>query len=264
MLALLRTRRWLSFTALAIAAIIAFGFLSNWQFHRAAEENHKADAVAVGAAAPPVALSTLVAPGEPLGPDEVWRSVTVRGTFDCDSGFLVRNRPMDARNGFWVVCPLRTDAGAWLSVNRGWMPASGAATAVTDLPAGPTGPVSITGRLRASEGGPDRPPADLPAGQVTHLNTDVLAAASGIAGPRYEPYLEATAMDPADPAGLATLPLPSSDSAQNFSYAGQWLLFAAIAIGGWFYFLRREAADDASARGGPDQPEDEEQPQPAL
>ena len=56
-------------------------------------------------------------------------------------------------------------------------------------------------------------------------------------------YLEATTMTPADPAALEPLPLPAKDSAMNYSYAVQWLLFALVAICGWFYFLRREAQE---------------------
>ena len=37
---------------------------------------------------------------------------------------------------------------------------------------------------------------------------------------------------------------PDVDEGRNISYAIQWILFAIIAIGGWFFFLRREARDE--------------------
>jgi len=40
----------------------------------------------------------------------------------------------------------------------------------------------------------------------------------------------------------------------NYSYAGQWLLFAMVAICGWFYFLRREAKEGAPVEDRIDQP----------
>ena len=46
---------------------------------------------------------------------------------------------------------------------------------------------------------------------------------------------------------VKALPLPQADDAKNLSYAGQWLLFASIAIVGWFYFLRREAKEQVRA-----------------
>jgi cytochrome oxidase assembly protein ShyY1 len=39
------------------------------------------------------------------------------------------------------------------------------------------------------------------------------------------------------------VPVTRPDEIQNVSYAVQWLLFAAVAIGGWFYFLRRESKE---------------------
>jgi len=40
---------------------------------------------------------------------------------------------------------------------------------------------------------------------------------------------------------LVLVPLPEIDEGQNISYAVQWILFAMVAIVGWFIFLRREA-----------------------
>jgi hypothetical protein len=40
-LTLLRTRRWQGFTAVVIVAIIAFGFLSRWQWDRAEEKQRR-------------------------------------------------------------------------------------------------------------------------------------------------------------------------------------------------------------------------------
>ncbi len=247
MWALLRTRRWLSFTATALVAIIAFGFLSRWQWERAHEEDARASEVSHASSAAPVDLQTLPV-DQPLPDDAEYRTATVTGQLQCDRGFLVRNKPLNGTTGFWVACPLRTDEGTWAWINRGWLAASGRATEVVAMPPAPEAQVSVAGHLRKSQDGPDTQPADLPSGQVVALDTQVLSSMAGLDGPAYEPYVEATAMSPADPAGLQPLPLPTKDSAQNYSYAGQWLLFAVIAIGGWFYFLRREAREDAQAQ----------------
>jgi cytochrome oxidase assembly protein ShyY1 len=42
------------------------------------------------------------------------------------------------------------------------------------------------------------------------------------------------------------MPAPVIDETQNISYALQWLVFAAVAITGWWFFLRREAREDAA------------------
>ena len=41
--------------------------------------------------------------------------------------------------------------------------------------------------------------------------------------------------------GIVIVPLPEVDEVQNISYAVQWILFALVAMIGWFIFLRREA-----------------------
>ena len=47
-------------------------------------------------------------------------------------------------------------------------------------------------------------------------------------------------------ASVTPIPVPVIDEGRNVSYAIQWLLFAAVAIGGWLFFLRREAREDAT------------------
>ena len=66
------------------------------------------------------------------------------------------------------------------------------------------------------------------------------------AGDALPAYIQLSASEPPQD-GLIALPLPEVDEARNISYAIQWLLFAMVAIGGWFFFLRREAKDDAAA-----------------
>jgi cytochrome oxidase assembly protein ShyY1 len=117
---LLRSRRWLGFTAVVIGAIVAFGLLSHWQWLRA--DDRRAERVALQSA-----LASAPAPLESIDlstgalPDDVWRAVTARGTYLGDAQVVVRKRPLDARNGFWLMTPLQTDAGPVVWVNRGWL-----------------------------------------------------------------------------------------------------------------------------------------------
>jgi len=54
-------------------------------------------------------------------------------------------------------------------------------------------------------------------------------------------YVQALNSAPED--SVTIVPITRPDELQNVSYAVQWLLFAAVAIGGWFYFLRRESKE---------------------
>lgn len=222
----------MAFTLLVVIAITAFGLLSRWQWERAEEERGKRNAWAAQVAAPALTLDAA------LEDPREWTPVRLAGRFDDAATVLVRQRPLDGRNGLWVATPLDTDSGR-IWVNRGWLPATGAATGVVTAPPAPAGAVTVEGRLRAAEVRDDPAPDDLPTGQVSALDPRRLGAdITGV-------YLEATASEPTDPE-LTRIPAPVIDETQNISYALQWLVFAAVAVIGWWYFLRREAREDAT------------------
>lgn len=170
MWALLKTRRWIAFTVLVIAAIVGFGLLSHWQWQRADERRLERTDLATELARTPVTLeSALVTPRE-------WTPVVVSGTYRSDLTVLVRQRPLSGANGFWVATPLVTQDGTTVWINRGWIAATGTATQVQQPPAPPEGTVTVNGRLRLAEATPNPPPADLPAGQVAALDPVYLGA----------------------------------------------------------------------------------------
>lgn len=232
---LLRTRRWQGFTAVVVVAIVAFGLLSAWQWSRAEERRSEERLLSETIAAVPVPLRDAL--DMPVGSD--WLPVTTAGTYLPDTAF-VRKRPMQSRNGFWVMTPLRTDDGV-LWVNRGWIPASAHALATPDAPAPPAGEVTVTGYLRPFV--PDDPGrADgLPAGQISDPDRSQLPEVDSLAAG----YLQLRDSQPAEREALP-VPVPEVDGARNLSYAVQWALFALVAIAGWFFFLRREAKEDAA------------------
>jgi cytochrome oxidase assembly protein ShyY1 len=242
-LGLLRTRRWLGFTLTVIVAIIAFGLLSLWQWHRADEKRAQRLELQTALAAPPVPLAAvrLPAAGGITRVDE-WRHVVVEGTYDPASQVLVRKRPLDAQNGFWVMTALHEKSGRAVWVNRGWLAASGDALSTPTTPAPPTDPVAVAGFLRALEETDAKANDGLPAGQIAAPGSAALPGT----GPAFPGYVQLQESAP-DQDGLVILPLPTVDESRNVSYAVQWLLFAAVAIGGWFFFLRREAKEDAEA-----------------
>ena len=233
---LLRTRRWLGFTALVVVVIVAFGLLSAWQWSRAEERRSEklALAEAIGAAPVPLDRALRSAPG----PWE-WIPTSAVGRYDTDQEVLVRKRPLDATNGFWVLTPLVTSS-ATVWVNRGWIPVGADALNTPAIPVPPRGEVEVTGYLVPFESAdPDRNDG-LPAGQVAApaiaLLPDVSATATGI--------LQLASSRPGQE-NVRPLPLPEVDESRNISYAVQWIIFAGIAMAGWFFFLRREAREDA-------------------
>lgn len=229
MLRLLRTRRWVGFTALVIGVIIAFGMLSRWQWSRAEDKRLEQGRVESASSQPAIAL------GEAPPPE--WTPVTVRGAYDPAGQVLVRQRPLGGQNGYWVLTPLRADVDdriVW--VNRGWMPAEGPATTTPQSPAPPPGTRVVHGWWRPAETVRDEARSGLPVGMVGAVDPDVLPVRGTLDG-----YVQ---QSPPMDDGLVEVPRPQPDEGRNISYAVQWLLFAVVAIVGWWFFLRREAADD--------------------
>jgi Uncharacterized conserved protein len=230
-LTLLRTRRWQGFTAVVIVAIIAFGFLSRWQWDRAEEKQAEARAQALSdtpAITPPVADSL---------PE--FTPVTFTGDYVPESVRFVRQRPLEGRNGFWVVQQLSVDDGVvWLL--RGWTPSGIRAGDSPELPASAlSGRATVTGIARPLPEGDAFDIGDrggLPLDQITEITTGQLPGATNV-----EWFVQVRASEPED--DLIAVPLLETDDLQNLSYAIQWLLFAAVAVGGWIFFLRREARE---------------------
>jgi cytochrome oxidase assembly protein ShyY1 len=229
---LLRTKRWIGFTLLVITVIVAFGFLSHWQLSRAQDRREERIALDVAATVSPTALPSDT---KLLNASE-WNRFNAIGTFDGSKQVVVRKRPLNGTNGYWVMTPFTERSGQTIWVNRGWFPASGAATTMPNIVAPPTGLQSIIGAYRFFEDASESDLIGLPTGMIPAPAIAVLPAVASAPG-----YLLLTS--PAQPE-LTMVPTPEIDEVQNMSYAGQWLLFALVAIVGWFIFLKREAADD--------------------
>lgn len=251
-LSLLRTRRWIGFTALVVGAIVGFGLLSQWQWNRADERRAERVELQAAVDAPPAPLAGLAVSAEGgVATADQWRSVTVTGEYLPETQVLVRKRPLDAKNGFWTMTALRADEGTVVWVNRGWLSTSGDALSTPDAPAPPPAPVTVTGYLRPFEASDPDANDGLPAGQVAAVSPAVLPT---VAEP-FGGYLQLSDSDP-EQTGLIAIPLPTVDEGRNVSYAVQWLLFAFVAMGGWYFFLRREALEDAQRQAATAAPDD--------
>jgi cytochrome oxidase assembly protein ShyY1 len=134
------------------------------------------------------------------------------------------------------MTPLNSaDGTVW--VNRGWLRADGNATTYPDVPSAPAGEVTVTGLWRDWQQA--RTTSGLPPGMISDVDPDVLPVPTPLDG-----FVQLTESQP-EQTGLAATQLPEIDDVQNISYAVQWILFAVVCIGGWFFFLRREAREDS-------------------
>ena len=219
----------------------SFLLLSRWQWHRLDDRRQTNAVVEQNSGAAPVPVAEVMTVGSPagsIGDAQLWRPITATGTYDAAKQVLVRKRPRDGENGFWVVTPLVTDGGVVLAVNRGWLQATGNATSAQDGPSPPTGEVTVTGRVRMSEVAPMPQPSDLPPGQITDL--DVTLVSDG--AQTYPGYVDLMSSTPSQSGPLEPIPLPDLTDGPHLSYALQWIMFALVAVGGFIVLARRERA----------------------
>lgn len=200
--------RWLVGTLLVLVVAGLCVRLGLWQLDRLDERRQRNDLVAARADADAAPL--------PADPDDaLYRRVTVTGTYDRDEQMVEGGRALAGRPGEHVLTLLRTDDGAPVLVNRGWVPNNGA---TRDAPppeaAPPTGEVRVTGVVLPS---------------------------------RLDGYPVAIRLERQEPPQAGELPVALGGEpvdlgdGPHLSYAVQWFLFAAVALVGWPILIWRTA-----------------------
>ncbi|MFI9201002.1 SURF1 family protein [Streptomyces sp. NPDC053048] len=243
----LLSRQWVITTLVGLALIPAMIQLGFWQFHRHEHRVARNDQIARSLSADPVPVTELAAPGRTVARDAVWRTVTASGTYDPQGEVVVRMRTDgDGNQGYFVLTPLVMADGRAVLVNRGWVPAGGDLTKFPDVPAAPTGKVTVTGRLRADETTASgiKNTAGLPPRQVMLINSE--QRAEELKRPLLGGYVELTEAPGKDQPRPVGAPDHSSIG-PHMAYAVQWWLFAAFVPVGWFILVRRERRDRAAA-----------------
>ncbi|CAL9468601.1 hypothetical protein SUDANB6_02789 [Streptomyces sp. enrichment culture] len=235
----LLTPRWWGINVFVLLAIPFCVFMGSWQLgrfesrvddHRAAEARAASDR---HEAARP--LAELL----PVNKATIGKQTTATGRYDRQ--LLVPDRTLEERRGYYVLTLLRTDSGRALPVVRGWLPGE---PDPAKAPAPPTGEVTVTGALQASETpGSDGVSArgGLPAGQ-----TSVIGAASLVNLVPYDVYDAWVTLNEGD-SGMAAVPASAAQATgldlkafQNLGYTAEWFAFAGFVIFMWFRLFRRE------------------------
>jgi cytochrome oxidase assembly protein ShyY1 len=197
-----------------------------WQIHRYGEKRVDNSELRRNDSAAVAPVGQVLAVGRSAAAARL-RKVTASGTYDPARQVLVRQRTVGGKAGFLVATPLRT-AGGELLVVRGFVATSGPATQTPRVPAPPTGPVDVTGRVFPSE--PAAAERGLPAGQVERLTVPALTRA-----PAYGGYIELlggdTGLVPTDAPDLSN-PAGGAFEGQHLAYVVQWFFFAALALAG--------------------------------
>lgn len=241
MLQTARQPRHLALLALAsvLAAIfIALGF---WQYG-VAQQDAREQALQDGPKHPVVALDDLVQPHQPFPSKGSLRRVALTGTYEPDKQFLVPDRILEGRRGYWVVAPVVVEgSAARLPVLRGFV------TDPSDAPAPPSGTIDLLGSLAPSDSPVETGP--LPEGQRGSI--DVAALVNEWGGEVYNAFVFVVKQQPAETAPAmqhVPPPKPEVDGVdwRNVGYALQWWAFAAFAYYLWWRGVKEDVKDQAA------------------
>jgi cytochrome oxidase assembly protein ShyY1 len=242
-------RRWFTYLGMAVVFAIACALLSRWQFGRNQQVSAENTLVTHNYSAPAVPLDKLLAEKSSYTHQDIWRRITVEGTYASSKQLLVRDRSLGSNPGFEVLTPLRLADGSYFIVDRGWVSVGSKHDAPDYVPAAPTGTVKVVARLQGNE--EVLPGRVAPSGEISEINLPTVA--KSLSGSTYTGAYGLLAQEtPAPPNRPIAAAKPVIDSGPFLSYAFQWILFALFAFGGLFWALRQEYrirnADDPEER----------------
>ncbi len=212
-----------------------FVALGVWQLQRLAWKTEliaQVDARIHAAATPAPAPAAW--PGVERRADQ-YRRVFVRGVFLHDRETLAQ-AVTDLGAGYWVMTPLRADAGFIVLVNRGFVPSERRDPA-SRSDGRPEGETRVEGLLRITEpGGGFLRANDPAAGRWYSRDVQAIAATKGL-GPVAPYFIDADAAPGADwPRGGLTVVRFSNS---HLVYALTWFGLAALSVAG-LVLLRRD------------------------
>ena len=226
----LLTRRWVLFLLVVVLLTWATYLLGRWQFHRLEERKASNAVVRTNEHAAPTPVDQVMAVGRPLSADDEWRVITATGTYDTSQTVVVRYTTHDGDAGVDVVVPLVTSSGAALLVDRGWFATENQGTSPSDVPAPPSGRVTVTGWARVDATGSST--------QVTdHSVRSVSSSAIGpaVGHPVYGGFVDLKDESPAPATPLLPAELPDLGNGPHFFYGLQWWFFGLLAVFGFCY-----------------------------
>jgi cytochrome oxidase assembly protein ShyY1 len=224
--------RWLLFHLLVLLLVVVMINLGLWQMHRLQHRKDFNAEVRARASEPVVPVEDVVTL-DTDGADVQWRTVTATGTYLPDEQVIVVNRSQDGFSGVNVVTPLELADGELVLINRGFV------ADTLDVPAAPSGTVTVTGRLRETQ--------ERSLGQLTEpdgvldevFRIDIPRLAEQLPAPVLPVYVDLLSSQPAQ--GDVPVPLPDPDLSEgpHLSYMIQWWIFSACAVVGWVLAVRR-------------------------
>ncbi|MEV0119193.1 SURF1 family protein [Streptomyces sp. NPDC050844] len=242
----LLTPRWWGINVFVLLAIPVCIFMGSWQLARFEDrvEAHDAAQEKADRQASPSRDASEARPLDSLLPvDKETSGEPASATGRYGKQLLVPDRKLDDKSGYYVLTLLRTDSGKELPVVRGWLPGKAGAGSAK-VPAAPSGEVTVTGALQASENpGSNGVSAagGLPDGQLGAISAASLV--NLVPGDVYDAWVTLEKGD----SGMKPVPAAAPENSgldlkafQNLGYTGEWFVFAGFVVFMWFRLFRRE------------------------
>ena len=238
------SRRWLLLLLTVLLLAYACLLLGRWQWHRL--ESKKAGNAIIRAnekaAAKPV--DEVLRHGVDPPSSDQYAVVTATGTYDASKTVIVRYQTRDGNAGVDVVVPLLTASGNALLVDRGWLATSNQGlTDASQVPAPPSGRVTVTGWVRQNGGGSSAQVVDASARAIS---STAIEPAIGV--PTYGGFVQLLTETPTPATPLTKADPPDLSNGPHFFYALQWWFFGILALFGYGYLAWEEATGRAELR----------------
>ena len=233
--------KWIFGHVLCLFLIVLFVNLGFWQLRRLHERQDHNRFVRARVTAPTTTLDDALAGGADAA---TYRRVRVTGTWATGTTVLVRSRSLDGQAGDDVLTTLEV-GGRAVVVLRGFAPLGGGGldTMLSAVRPVSSGPVTVSGVLRASETRGAFGPRDPATGHLDVVNrVDIPRLQRQQESLALAPvYLLLTSSTPAEKAFIRPVPLPALSDGPHLSYAIQWFIFATVGAVGWPLLLRKTA-----------------------
>lgn len=246
--------RWIAWFLLCCLASALCVYLGSWQMARADAMTARNDLIINNYDAAALTGPEAVDQFQDFSPNNQWRPAEVTGEYLPGETLLVRNRAHNAVIGYEVLVPFRTETGSTVVLDRGWIATSDAGDgSASEVPAPPTGTVTVTARLQPGEGEVNRQSPD---GQVPSIYLPGVADATGL-DVSQGAYGQVAAESPAPDVAPESFVQPDLDYGPNLSYALQWDAFAVLVFVAYGYSARQKVRNDQWDREYAAQIEDE-------
>ncbi|HEY3529061.1 MAG TPA: SURF1 family protein [Nocardioides sp.] len=238
------SRRWL----VLLLTVLLFGYacllLGRWQWHRLESKKASNQIIRTNQKGAPRPVDQVLRHGVDPPSSEQYAVVSATGRYDASKTVIVRYQTHDGNAGADVVVPLVTSSGTALLVDRGWFATSNSgATDASQVPAPPSGQVTVTGWVRQDAGGSA---ADVVDASTRAISSSRIETAIGI--PVYGGFVQVLTESPKPATPLAKPDPPDLSNGPHFFYALQWWFFGILGLFGYGYLAWEEVTGRAELR----------------